>query len=476
MKKWIQHNGLLLGLMTLQTVLCLTFITTFPIALDEPFSIFHSQKNLPDLWEVFRNENNPPLHFVLLHFWIKLFGTSAIAVRSLALVFSVLTIPALFKLGRKFAGKYGGVLLTGFFIFSSFHHYHAMEARVYSLFVCLFAWIVYDLYQLIFEQNNRIIWRIVLWNVALLYSHYLAGFIILCEIVILLYFFKRLSKKHWLQLFISGVVGIILFIPGIQLWLTRYEAFSSTTTWVPDAHWSELYGNILRFFNGKWAFLAIGLVVLIFLAIHLKSVKERWKTILNAQNQYLFLFFGLTYFGMYFISVLFKPIFLDRYLLYTSILLFLGIIVTMKIALRESRFYLTLILLLPMIIFCEYQPENNREPDQMASWIKNRAGVERTILICPPFYDLTFLYHHSPDIFSKPLQKEQNMNIEGIFSIYRLDNFDVNEFKRQVFFVDANARFLYPQNNIQNDLVNAGYTLSDSAQFKGEFNIWVYNR
>ena len=100
--QWMTKNKwIVMGLMLVHFIVCFLYIDSFPIALDEPFSIFHSQKSLPDLWEVFKNENNPPLHFILLHFWIKWFGTTAMAVRSLSLVFSVLTIPALFKLGKK---------------------------------------------------------------------------------------------------------------------------------------------------------------------------------------------------------------------------------------------------------------------------------------------------------------------------------------------------------------------------------------
>ena len=43
---------------------------------DEPFSVYHSQLSLEHLLGIFQSENNPPLHFLLLHYWIKFFGIS----------------------------------------------------------------------------------------------------------------------------------------------------------------------------------------------------------------------------------------------------------------------------------------------------------------------------------------------------------------------------------------------------------------
>src|ERR1051325_4295484 len=60
--------------------------------LDEAFSAYHSQKTFTDMMEVVGNDPNPPLHFIFLHFWIKIFGISEYAIRSLSGVFSTLSV------------------------------------------------------------------------------------------------------------------------------------------------------------------------------------------------------------------------------------------------------------------------------------------------------------------------------------------------------------------------------------------------
>ena len=76
----MSDRKIILGLIILQLAICLPMLNQFPIALDEPFSIFHSQQPIQEFWKIFEQGNNPPLHFLLLHVWIKLYGISAFAV------------------------------------------------------------------------------------------------------------------------------------------------------------------------------------------------------------------------------------------------------------------------------------------------------------------------------------------------------------------------------------------------------------
>jgi mannosyltransferase len=73
------------GLLVLNFILKLLFLGRNDIALDEPFTVFWAQVEFPALFEMLKTENNPPLFFLLLHFWIKIFGISAFSVRFLPL-------------------------------------------------------------------------------------------------------------------------------------------------------------------------------------------------------------------------------------------------------------------------------------------------------------------------------------------------------------------------------------------------------
>ncbi|MCB0820743.1 MAG: glycosyltransferase family 39 protein, partial [Bacteroidetes bacterium] len=108
-------------------LLRLPYIDSEPASLDEPFTLYWAQKSISDIFQLAYNENNPPLHFLILHFWMKLFGTSAFSWRLPSLLFSA----ALTFLGVVQAGKKSiySALITGIlFTFSTQQIFFSLEA------------------------------------------------------------------------------------------------------------------------------------------------------------------------------------------------------------------------------------------------------------------------------------------------------------------------------------------------------------
>ncbi|PIR80868.1 hypothetical protein COU24_01605, partial [Candidatus Kuenenbacteria bacterium CG10_big_fil_rev_8_21_14_0_10_39_14] len=68
---------------------------------DEAVSLSIAKHNITDSWQYLKWENNPPLHYWLLHCWIGIFGETEISVRLSSVLFSILGIIALYFLGKK---------------------------------------------------------------------------------------------------------------------------------------------------------------------------------------------------------------------------------------------------------------------------------------------------------------------------------------------------------------------------------------
>jgi hypothetical protein len=60
----MKKNYLIFILILIKTCISLPFINSNPIDLDEPFSIFNAQLDLNELFQLFKHENNPPLHYL----------------------------------------------------------------------------------------------------------------------------------------------------------------------------------------------------------------------------------------------------------------------------------------------------------------------------------------------------------------------------------------------------------------------------
>jgi len=472
--KEIKDYKLILGLIVLQLLVTVPFIDSAPICNDEPFSIFYAQQKISEFIPFLNTGNNPPLHFILLHYIIEIFGSTASSVRSLSLLFNILTIPVLYNFGKQFLNKKETILLIGFFIFSTFNHYHAIEARVYSLMVLLTVLIFYEIYKLIFLQNFNFI-MLAIWNVLLMYSHYLGGIVILLEIILLVVFYFKMNKQKIIYFILSGIISLILFLPMILLLFERIGDFSTNGTWVSKPHLSELYGNIVRFLNAKYSVLMIGGVVLIIIIKNYKLiVNDKLKGVFSHKNIFIFLIFGLSYFGIFIFSILKQPIFIDRYLLFITPFLFLSLIIIIKYLLFGKKNNLVLIsLIIPMIIFCEYLPDTNRNPNEMTKFVLNNQTDNSKILISPPFYELTFLYHFNNEIFKDYKNLEKSKKTNGIHSIYSFNNLTKIKFGESFFFIDAKSELMLPNNEILNNLQEE-YLLKEVRVFDGRYRIYYF--
>ncbi|OGY08252.1 MAG: hypothetical protein A2782_00545 [Candidatus Blackburnbacteria bacterium RIFCSPHIGHO2_01_FULL_43_15b] len=104
------------------------------IRLDESQSLWMSGKSLPILLKLTAEDVHVPLYGILLHFWIQIFGNNIILARILSLLFSLATIPVLYKVTREASTRTiatGTILL---YSFSPFIVWYTTETRMYSLF------------------------------------------------------------------------------------------------------------------------------------------------------------------------------------------------------------------------------------------------------------------------------------------------------------------------------------------------------
>lgn len=449
-------------------VLGLLFINRLSIDLDEPFSIFHAQKSLDALGYLFVSENNPPLHFYLLHFWIKWFGISAESTRSLSLIFSILTLPILFQIGRKIMHEHLGILLMLLFTCSNFHHSFGLEARGYALFTFLFAVI---LLLLVRKHEKPTLLHSGLLGIvcaALFYTHYIA--IVVIPWVILMYFIISIiqnSKKSWWSFAISLLIFTLLLLPYFPIFMERLNHVQEAGTWVDRPHWSAFYGLINKFLNGPLTLILFA-VILVGLIFSKRLIYKSFP--LNKRLTPITMVFLLTvgiYMSAFFISLFGNTsVFLDRYLFFLSLGMYvvLGFVV-IKIFNKNLK-----IIILPIIIFIiGFNPfrTHNRESDVLVAYAKSFKG---SYLITPPHYDLTFIYHADEALFRA--QKEGAALFPyDIYPIYGLHEIEIEHLKKPVVLIDAGARFLYGEEKLKSELMER-LTLVEQREFAGGY--WVY--
>ena len=115
----------------------LRFVGPSGLWLDEAITVSISHLAVPKLFEALRHDGSPPAYYLLLHFWMRLFGTSTGAVRALAGVISVATLPVGWFLGRAIGGRRVGMAMVVVLACNPFALRYGTENRMYSLVMLL---------------------------------------------------------------------------------------------------------------------------------------------------------------------------------------------------------------------------------------------------------------------------------------------------------------------------------------------------
>lgn len=106
------------------------------LSLDEPFTANVVHLPLPEIIEVFQEDNASSTHYLLLKLWTQIFGESEFALRSLSLLFFGLTILIVGLTGQQLTDWQGGLIAALLISTSWLGLEHAGNARQYAL-LCL---------------------------------------------------------------------------------------------------------------------------------------------------------------------------------------------------------------------------------------------------------------------------------------------------------------------------------------------------
>ena len=240
-----------------------------PGPLAVPLGNYTALLNLPtestghDVLETIRNifkglagDVHPPLSFLSLHFWLRLFGNSETSLRGLVALLSVGAIGSAYGMGRVMLGHRGGLLLAALLATNPYYLSHSLNIRMYGplvLWTTLSAWAMLQLveargrrqeareeelnvegFSLTNQADNvpssnlqpsEPVASGILWNIVMiaavaagLLTQYLFAYWVIALAIFVLVFDRRRWWQHGLRL----ATGVLLTIPW-ALWGTRQQ-------------------------------------------------------------------------------------------------------------------------------------------------------------------------------------------------------------------------------------------------------------
>ncbi len=256
---------------------------------------------------------NPPLYFLLLHYWVILFGYSETALRSMSLVFGIVTIPMIYIVATELFTPLTGLLSALILSLSRFHVYFSQEARSYSLIGLLTLVSFYFLIKLIKADSTKLdVAGYILINSLLLYTHSASVFIVIAQncIWLVLKIFERIpiSYPRWI---LYQILPFVFFSPWLVIELHQFQYLQGINIYgIPT-----LYGLVNTFYLYSGSFSVLFLFFLIFLLglytkLRKNTTPEQFLT--STRTTFLSIWIGLPILAPFILSQFVSPIYTAR--------------------------------------------------------------------------------------------------------------------------------------------------------------------
>ena len=182
-----------------------------------------------------RHDGSPPLFYFLLHFWIRLFGTSESATHSLSLLFGLLSIPAGLWAGWSLFGRRAGLMTATLFAFSTWLTEYAQETRMYELMGLLgiIATVAF-IHAFVFGRRKYLI-VFAITQALMLYTHAWGLFFAAAAIVTLIPIVRAADSDARGAIIRDAALAFagagILFLPWLPNFI--YQAQHTGAPWAP---------------------------------------------------------------------------------------------------------------------------------------------------------------------------------------------------------------------------------------------------
>jgi 4-amino-4-deoxy-L-arabinose transferase-like glycosyltransferase len=205
--------------------------------LDEAISV-QTAKNY-SFWQILTifalKDFNPPLYYLILHLWLKIFPATEFFVRLPSLIFALLTGIVSYKIVLLLFKEEKTALVSLLFLITSpLHIYYSQEARMYSLATFSVAASMYFFIKLLKKGGwGNIVWYLV-FSAFMLYSHYLTWFILMGQMLYSLFYKRRLL------VYILVLLGT--YLPWLRILLSQLRAGSRVSENNPV--WKEISGSL----------------------------------------------------------------------------------------------------------------------------------------------------------------------------------------------------------------------------------------
>jgi uncharacterized membrane protein len=320
---------------------------------DEGNTIWLSGPSPANIFRLARSITSPPFYFLLQHYWGALFGNSEYALRALPALFGTLSLPVFYFLAKKLLKDSMAVALAMWiFAFSLMQLWYSRDARPYDLISFLALVGLYALVLFLEKRSAALFAIIVLAIDASIYSHNMMFFYLLALNVAWLTY---PSERTWIQrvkeLLVADFLAVVLYLPWVpgllaqvadvheNFWATKptVSTLIQTLTVIGGFDLDYLTAVVARLLplssHMAWACVVGGVSLLC--AVLVAGGLWRVPRADRSRNLSLLLYCLLPILLVFVLSLITKPIFIDRVFISSSVIV--PIVFAYPVALQKGR-------------------------------------------------------------------------------------------------------------------------------------------
>lgn len=221
---------------------------------------------------VAESESTPPLYYAVAWAWVRVFGDGEVALRSLSAVVGTATVVVLFLVGRRLAGRVGGLSVGLLAATHPMLVWHSQDARAYALMGLFAALSLLFLVRVLERPELGALLAFGLAAAAAVATHYFAVFLVVLELAILAW---RLRDRR-----VALAVAPVVLVGLLHLPLAYEQHASGRTQFIgriplldrlDDAAADFVAGRPA--FTGSWA-LALAVTIALVVVV-LRSPRRR---------------------------------------------------------------------------------------------------------------------------------------------------------------------------------------------------------
>ncbi len=228
---------------------------------DEAIAVGIAAHPLGSLPHYLLNDGAPPLYYVMLHYWMGMFGRSEVATHVLSLVPGLLAIPATWWCTDRLFGRWAARAAAALVATCAYLAYYSTETRMYSWLV-LAAVLAVTCFVLAYRGAGRGYWvAATLLMAAVLYLQYYGLYLLAATAVAGLA--AAAHRRSWSQFratCLYGAACTVLFAPWAPQFL--YQLDNTGAPWAPHPSALDFFGDSFNALaSAAWVAIVVALII-----------------------------------------------------------------------------------------------------------------------------------------------------------------------------------------------------------------------